>query len=292
VTPGEVRVFAADGTEVRQFTVEPRPALEKYRLSTPELVRVKTRDGYELDAMLIKPLDFDPTKKYPVFQPLYGGPEAPQVRDAWRGQTALFYQLLATKGYVVWVCDNRTASSRGAESAWGLAGRFGPSELRDIEDGVAWLKAQPWVDGSRIAISGWSYGGFMVTYAMTHSDQFAAGIAGGSVTDWRNYDSIYTERYLGLPQNNPDGYRESSPRFAAESLKGRLLLVHGTMDDNVHPQNTLQFARELQLAGKQFELMLYAKTRHGVREDALRRHLQQLTLDFLDRTIGSKRPGV
>ncbi len=290
VTPSEVRLHSADGTELRQFVVEPRPALDRYRLSTPEFLRVKARDGYELDAMLIKPPDFDPSKKYPVFQPLYAGPEAPQVRNRWFGQTGLFYQLLATKGYLVWVCDNRTASSNGAASAWGLEGRFGASELRDIEDGIAWLKAQPWVDGSRVAISGWSYGGFMVSYAMTHSDQFAAGIAGGSVTDWRNYDSIYTERYLGLPQNNPDGYRDSSPRFAAESLSGTLLLIHGSIDDNVHPQNTLQFARELQLAGKQFEMMLYPKTRHGVREAALRRHMQRLMVEFLDRTIGAKAP--
>ncbi len=286
VTPTEVRVHAADGTELRQFTLEPRPALDRYRLSTPEFLRVKARDGCELDAMLIKPLDFDPSKKYPVFQPLYGGPEAAQVRNGWRGQATLFYQLLAAKGYVVWLCDNRTASSNGAESSWPLAGRFGASELRDIEDGVAWLEAQPWVDGSRVAISGWSYGGFMVSYALTHSDKFAAGIAGGSVTDWRDYDSIYTERYLGLPQNNPEGYRDSSPRFSAASLSGRLLLIHGTMDDNVHMQNTLQFARELQLADKPFEMMLYPKTRHGVREAPLRRHMQRLMIDFLDRTIG------
>lgn len=285
-TPSETRLMAVDGTEVRQFILQPRPALDRYRLSTPEFVRVKARDGYELDAMLIKPPDFDPSKKYPVFQPLYAGPEAPQVRNRWYGQSGLHNQMLAAKGYIVWMCDNRTASSTGAESSWALSGRFGASELRDIEDGAAWLAAQPWVDPSRIALSGWSYGGFMVSYALTHSDKFAAGIAGGSVTDWRNYDSIYTERYLGLPQNNPDGYRESSPRFAAESLKGKLLLIHGSMDDNVHPQNTLQFARELQLAGKQFDLMLYPKSRHGVREAPLRRHMQQLMIDFLDRTIG------
>ncbi|HEY0591450.1 MAG TPA: S9 family peptidase [Thermoanaerobaculia bacterium] len=287
VTPSEVRLHTAEGTELRQFVVEPRPALDRYRLSTPEFLRVKARDGFELEAMLIKPIDFDPAKKYPVFQALYAGPEAPQVRNRWFGQTSLFYQLLAAKGYVVWLCDNRTASSNGAASSWGLLGRFGASELRDIEDGVAWLASQPWVDPSRIAISGWSYGGFMVSYAMTHSDRFAAGIAGGSVTDWRDYDSIYTERYLGLPQNNPDGYRDSSPRFAADALKGRLLLIHGSMDDNVHPQNTLQFARELQLAGKQFDLMMYPKSRHGVREPALRRHLQRMMVDFLDRTIGT-----
>jgi dipeptidyl-peptidase-4 len=287
VTPTEVRVRAADGSELRQLPVPRLEALERYILPAPEFLRVKARDGFELDAMLIKPPDFAPSKKYPVLQQLYAGPEAPLVRNAWRGATTLFYQLAASKGYIVWICDNRTASSHGAASAWPLRGRLGALELRDLEDGLAWLKAQPWVDGERIAANGWSYGGFMVSYALTHSDQFAAGIAGGSVTDWRDYDSIYTERFLGLPQDNPDGYRESSPRFAAANLKGKLLLIHGTMDENVHMQNTLQFARELQLADKPFELMLYPKTRHGVREAALRRHMNRLIFDFLDRTIGA-----
>ncbi|HEU5163025.1 MAG TPA: prolyl oligopeptidase family serine peptidase, partial [Thermoanaerobaculia bacterium] len=286
-TPTEIRVRAADGSEIRQLPAPKVEALQKYVLPPPEFLRVKARDGFELDAMLIKPPGFDPSKKYPVLQQLYAGPEAPLVRNAWRGSTTLFYQLAATKGYIVWICDNRTASSNGAASSWPLRGRLGALELRDIEDGLAWLKTHPWVDGERIAINGWSYGGFMVSYALTHSDQFAAGIAGGSVTDWRDYDTVYTERLLGLPQDNPEGYRESSPRFAAANLKGKLLLIHGTTDDNVHMQNTMQFARELQLADKAFELMLYPQTRHGVRGAALRRHMNRMIFDFLDRTIGA-----
>ena len=118
----------------------------------------------------------------------------------------LYHQLLAQRGIVVWVCDNRSASGKGVESAWTVYKRLGETELADIEDGLGWLKQQPWVDGSRIGINGWSYGGFMTSYALTHSTSFAMGIAGGTVTDWRDYDSIYTERYMGMPQNNPDGY--------------------------------------------------------------------------------------
>ncbi|MYF05513.1 MAG: prolyl oligopeptidase family serine peptidase, partial [Holophagales bacterium] len=143
----------------------------------------------------------------------------------------------------------------------------------------------PWVDADRIGIEGWSYGGFMTSYALTHSDSFAMGIAGGTVTDWRDYDTIYTERYMRTPQNNPDGYRESSPRFNAADLHGALLLIHGTMDDNVHMQNTLQMAWKLQKAGKPFEMMLYPKSRHGVTDPDLSLHLRETMARFILKTI-------
>jgi dipeptidyl-peptidase-4 len=284
-TPQQVRLHRADGTEVRVIHEGHVDALAQYRLSKPEFLQVKTRDGFVMEAVMIKPPDFDPSRRYPVFQHIYGGPHAQQVRNAWGGTGYLFHQLLAQRGIIVWICDNRTASGKGAESTWTGYRRFGQTELQDIEDGVAWLKKQPYVDGSRLAISGWSYGGFMTSYVMTHSKSFAAGIAGGSVTDWRDYDTIYTERYMQMPQNNPEGYRLGSPRFAAKDLHGRLLLIHGTMDDNVHMQNTLQFVYELQKAGKTFELMLYPKSRHGVTDPALAKHLRALMLDFLTRTL-------
>ena len=160
--------------------------------------------------------------------------------------------------------------------------------MKDIEDGLAWLKKQPYVDGSRIGIHGWSYGGYVTGYALTHSASFAMGIAGGMVSDWRDYDSIYTERYMGMPQNNPEGYRKSAPRFAARDLHGQILLIHGTIDDNVHPQNTLQFAYELQKAGKPFQMMLYPKSRHGFTDPQLIRHMRGLMFDFI---MANLRPG-
>jgi dipeptidyl-peptidase-4 len=280
-TPPQVRLHRADGTEVRVIDANPVPALANYRLSRPEFLQVPTRDGFVMEAMMITPPDFDPARKYPVYQHTYAGPHAQQVVNRWGGVTYLYHQLLAQKGIIVWICDNRTASGKGAESTWPVYQNFGELELRDIEDGLAWLKRQPYVDGTRIGINGWSYGGYMTSYALTHSDSFTMGIAGGSVTDWRDYDTIYTERYMRMPQNNPDGYRRSSPRFAAKDLRGTLLLVHGTIDDNVHMQNTLQFAYELQKANKPFRLMLYPRSRHAVADPHLVRHMRGVMLDFI-----------
>jgi dipeptidyl aminopeptidase/acylaminoacyl peptidase len=171
------------------------------------------------------------------------------------------------------------------QSAWPLYKRFGETELRDIEDCLAWLTRQPYVDGSRVGIAGVSYGGFMTLYALTHSRSFAMGIAEGAVSDWLSYDSIYTERYLGLPKDNPGGYRDSSPRFSASNLHGALLLVHGALDDNVHPQNATQFAYELQRAGKLFQMMIYPKAAHGVSDPLQASHLRRLMLDFTTQNL-------
>jgi len=285
LTPTQVRLHRADGGEIRVVQDSKVPALREYQLGKPEFLQVKARDGMLLEAMILKPPDFDPALRYPVYQHTYGGPAAPQVRNAWGGTSYMFHQMLAQKGIIVWICDNRTASGKGFASTRQAYRRFGETELEDIEDGVAWLKSQPWVDPQRIGIFGWSFGGFMVTYALTHSHSFAMGIAGGPVTDWRSYDSIYTERYMGLPPHNLEGYKKTAPRFAAKDLSGKLLLIHGALDDNVHPQNTLQLALELQNAGKPFRLMLYPKSRHGVTDPKLVKHLRSLMVDFIEETL-------
>jgi dipeptidyl-peptidase-4 len=197
----------------------------------------------------------------------------------------MFLRLIAERGVVVWVCDNRTASGKGAVSAWHGYQRMLVSELADIEDGLAWLKAQPWVDPHRIGIEGWSYGGSMVSYALTHSASFAMGIAGAPVTDWRLYDTVYTERFMRTPANNPKGYDETSPLMAAANLHGRLLLIHGAIDDNVHPQNSFRFAHALQSANKPFRMMVYPSSRHAVTDRKLLRHLRGLTLSFIEETL-------
>ncbi|HUK34441.1 MAG TPA: DPP IV N-terminal domain-containing protein, partial [Vicinamibacterales bacterium] len=229
MTPTQVRLHRADGTDIRVVHANVVDAFARYKLSTPEFLQVKTRDGFVMEAMMIKPPNFDPRRKYPVYQFTYAGPHSQQVKNAWTLQT-MYHELLAQKGIIVWVCDNRSASGKGLESTSAVYRRFGESELRDIEDGLGWLKQQPYVDAARIGIHGWSFGGFMTTYALTHSTSFAMGIAGGTVSDWRDYDTVYTERYLGLPQENADGYRNSSPRFAAANLHGALLLIHGAVD--------------------------------------------------------------
>jgi dipeptidyl-peptidase-4 len=289
-TPSQVRLHRGDGAEVRVIDANPVAALQDYRLSQPEFVQVKTRDGFVMEGMMIKPPDFNPARRYPVYQFTYAGPGASQVRNQWGGREYMFHQMLAQHGVIVWVLDNRSASGKGAESQWPVYGRLGEIELQDLEDGVAWLKKQPYVDASRMVISGWSYGGFMAAYAMTHSTSWSAGIVGAPVTDWRDYDTVYTERLMKLPKNNPDGYRRTAPRFAADKLHGRLLLLHGTMDDNVHVQNSVQFAYELQRAGKPFEMMVYPRSRHGVTDGRLNTHLRQLMFDFAMRAVGAEVP--
>jgi dipeptidyl-peptidase-4 len=284
-TPPQTRLHRADGVQQRVVEANPVTALSEYRLAKPEFLQVSTRDGFTMEAMLIRPPDFDPSRRYPVFQHTYAGPHAPQVKNAWGGQSYLFHQLLAQKGVVVWICDNRTASGKGAEAAWAGWKRFGELELQDIEDGVAWLKQQAWVDSGRIGISGWSYGGFMAAYALTHSRSFSMGISGAPVSDWRNYDSIYTERIMLMPQNNADGYERTAPRLAAADLHGELLLIHGTIDDNVHPQNSLQFAYALQKAGKPFRMMMYPGSRHAVSDPQQLEHLRATMLAFIEETL-------
>lgn len=284
-TPTQTRLFTSDGKLVRAVEENKVAALSQYKLGKVEFLNVKARDGYQLEAMMIRPPDFDSTKKYPVWSHTYSGPQAPTVRNSWGGANYLWHQMLAQKGYIVWICDNRSASGKGVGAAWTSNRNFGEGELRDLEDGIAYLKTQPYVDGSRIGLWGWSYGGFMTSYALTHSKTFKIGIAGGSVTDWRLYDSIYTERYMGTPQTNPEGYKRSSVIAAAPNLSGKLLLLHGTLDDNVHMQNTIQFAYALQKANKPFDLMLYPKSRHGVVDPALVKHMRSLMTEFIEKNL-------
>lgn len=284
-TPNQARLHRADGSLVKVVSENLVPALNEYDLPHPQFLQVKARDGFVMEAMMIKPSNFDASKKYPVYEYHYGGPHAPQVVNAWRGTQTQFLQLIANQGIVVWICDNRTASGKGAVSTWPVYKNFGDPELRDMEDGLAWLKSNPWIDGSRIMTYGWSFGGYMTTYAMTHSKDFIAGIAGGTVSDWRDYDSIYTERYMLMPQNNPEGYKKSSPRFSAKDLSGNLLLLYGAVDDNVHVQNTVQLVYELEKAGKPFELKFYPKQQHGVRDPVLLEDLQRTILDFAKKNL-------
>jgi len=287
-TPPSTALYRADGTRVRVIDANEAPLMRDLRISKPEFVQVKTRDGFVMEAMMIKPPDFDPSKKYPVYEHTYSGPHAQQVRNAWSGATYLWHQFLAQHGVIVWICDNRSASGKGAESAYTSYKRMGEGELRDLEDGLKWLTSQPYIDGSRVALSGWSYGGFMTSYALTHSKMWSAGLAGGTVSDWRDYDSIYTERVMLMPQNNPEGYKATAPRWAAKDLHGNILLMHGTIDDNVHMQNTIQFIYELEKANKPYQLQVYPKSRHGVVDPALNAHMRAAMWKFIQENLGVK----
>jgi dipeptidyl aminopeptidase/acylaminoacyl peptidase len=279
-TPPRVRVCRADGTPARTVDTNPVYFLDDYRLGKCERTRIKTPDGFELEASLLLPANFDAKKKYPVWFMTYGGPHAPTVRDGWN-VTRFRDEALANMGFVVFRCDPRSASGKGACSTWTAYRQLGVQELKDVETAIKWLTAHSWADASRVGMSGHSYGGFLTAYALTHSKLFAAGIAGAPVTDWRNYDSIYTERYMNTLQENPRGYDASSVVKAAKNLHGRLLILHGVMDDNVHVQNTLQLVQALQQANKDFEMMLYPQSRHGIGG----KHYQRLVVEFMKRTL-------
>jgi dipeptidyl-peptidase-4 len=285
MTPPQISLLRNDGTRVHVVDANEPSLLRQLHVAKPEFLQVKTRDGFVMEAEIIKPPDFDPSKKYPVYEHTYSGPHAQQVRNEYGRTQYLWHQYLAQHGIIVWICDNRTASGKGAESAWPVYKRFGELELRDLEDGLKWLTAQPYVDGSRVLLNGWSFGGFMTDYALTHSTMWSAGIAGGSVTDWRDYDSIYTERYMLTPEHNEAGYRETAPRWAAKDLHGNLLLLHGLIDDNVHVQNTVQLVYELQKANKIFQLMLYPKSRHGVTDPLLVTQMRGTMWKFIQQNL-------
>ena len=284
-TPTTMTLRSASGETVRDLGGGDVPDLERFDISQPELLSIETSDGVDLAAMLIRPHGFDPDRVYPAWVHVYGGPHAQQVRDGWQGSRGMWFQYLAQQGIVVLVVDNRIASGKGVESTWPVYRNFGEQELIDLVEAVDWLGAKPWVDAERIGLDGWSFGGYMTLYALTRSDRFRAGIAGGSVVDWRAYDSIYTERYMSTPDDNPDGYERTSVLESAGDLHGDLLIIHGTMDDNVHMQNTLQMAWKLQKAGKPFEMMLYPKSRHGVTDPDLSLHLRQTMARFILKTI-------
>jgi len=285
--PIRVELRASDGALVRTLDTNPVEDLDRFRVRRFEPFEIAARDGYSLPAMLLKPPGFDPNRKYPLWLQTYAGPHAPTVRGQWsRADGRLWDQMLAAEGVVVLRCDPRSATGRGAVSAWTAYRQLGVKELEDITDIVESMKKRRWVDADRIGMSGYSYGGFMTAYAMTHSKLFAAGFSGAPVTDWRDYDSIYTERYMSTPQDNPDGYAKTSVVSAAANLHGRLLLVHGTMDDNVHIQNSLRLIRALQDANKQFDFMIYPGDRHAIWAG----HLRRMRFEFIRKHLRPETP--
>ncbi|MEO8563610.1 MAG: DPP IV N-terminal domain-containing protein [bacterium] len=208
-----------------------------------EFIKVPMPDGTQLDAYGVAPANFDSTTKYPVLMYVYGGPASPTVKDSWGDSRTLWHQSLAQQSYVVISVDNRGAAWRGSAFRKTTQLHLGMKESQDQIDAAKWIGAQSWGDRARIGIWGWSYGGYLSSLVAGRGGElFKAAIVVSPVTDWRLYDSIYTERFMSTPQLNPEGYRESSSQRYVNGVKARLLLVHGTGDDNVHPQNTMQLA--------------------------------------------------
>ena len=278
-------LYKNNGEQV-SVIAEPRPGkMTKYDVQHPELLTISAKDGFQMPAELFKPSDFDPTKKYPVIIYVYGGPSAPTVYNSWR-KSVLFDQILLDNGYLVMRVDNRSATARSKKlENIILRDGYGTNELSDLLDAVKWLKKQDFVDPGRVGIWGWSGGGTFTLLALTHSKEFKAGISVAPVTDWHHYDTIWAEAYMKRPEDNPEGYEKTSLVKTAKNLHGRLLLVHGTYDDNVHPQNTWAFIDELIKANKMFDLMIYPMRKHGISDDPARIHLYNTMLEFWTKNL-------
>ena len=261
-------VRRADGSLVAVLGDTP-DRLAGYTLGSIEMDSFRGSDGTLFYTRLVKPVPFDSSKKYPAIVFVYGGPHAQLVQDRW-GAVSGTIHYLASKGFLVWTMDNRGSWGRGHAFETPLLGNMGAQELKDQLEGVAVLERKPFVDAARLGIWGWSYGGYLTLYAVTHTNgTFKCAIAGAPVTDWKLYDSIYTERYMRRPKDNPDGYKTSSPLEAAKNLSTKLLVIHGTADDNVHMQNSIVFLDELMKARKDFVFVPLPRQQHGPRREAL-----------------------
>jgi dipeptidyl-peptidase-4 len=283
-TPPALTLHKNDGTLVSTIAKSRAKIPEKLSIQHPELFTIPAEDGFPLPAQIYKPKNFDPHKKYPLILKVYGGPSAPEVSNSWH--SGYFEQILLRKGYLVATVDNRsaTAISKRLENTI-LKNTMGDGELGDLVAAVKWLKSQSYIDPERIGIWGWSGGGTFTLLAMTRSEEFKAGIAVAAVTAWRYYDTIWSEALMKLPENNPEGYEKNDLNRYAKDLHGRLLIVHGTYDDNVHIQNIWTFVDELIKANKMFELMIYPMRKHGIADRSARVHLYTKMLEFWEKNL-------
>jgi dipeptidyl-peptidase-4 len=280
--PTRIAVMAKNGKEIFALEESGIPLLNEYILPQVKYFTMRTTDGVDLHAGIMLPVDFDSTKKYPVLVYTYGGPGSQVVKNSWGGSTYLWHSMLTQKGYIVFMLDNRGTGLRGSAFKKMIYKNLGYWESHDQIEGAKYLGSLPFVDKNRIGIWGWSYGGYMASHTiLVGSDYFKAAIAVAPVIHWKFYDTIYTERYMGTPENNPDGYKNSAPMNHAEKLKGKYLLIHGTSDDNVHFQNAVSMVSALQKANKQFETMFYPNKNHGISGGNTRVHLYTLMTNFL-----------
>ena len=296
--PPEIRVHHLSSGRVT--TVHQAKPVAGYEMEEPQLLELRAPDGALVRGLLFEPKEDAQKKglpsaslrtrkatarKYPVVMYVYGGPHSATIRDNWGGPRYLFHQYLAQQGFAVLQVDDRASAILGHKHEASLNRKYGPTALADHRVAVEWLKQQPWADAERIAIYGWSGGGFATCFALTHSDLFKVGISGAPVTDWHLYDSIYTERYMGLPQQEKEAYEKTSCVKAAANLSGRLLLIHGTSDDNVHIQNTVQFIHALVEAGKPYDLVIYPQKTHSIRPAKTQLHLYRYIAEYLKKHL-------
>ncbi len=258
-----------------------KSTVTKYGYTKTEFLSVPTRNGLDLNAWMIKPANFNPDKEYPLFIFVYGGPESQKVTNSW-GQRVGWFQYLSQQGYIIACVDNRGTNGRGEEFRKSTYMQLGKLETIDQLDAAKWFGSQVYIDAKRIGIFGWSYGAYMTSLCMTKGyGMYKMGIAVAPVTSWRYYDSIYSERFMRTPQENPRGYDDNSPIKFADGLQGKLLLIHGSGDDNVHFQNTIDFAEALVQADKQFEMQVYPNRNHGIYGGNTTFHLYTRMTNFI-----------
>lgn len=272
------------GEQLRVITdnAKLKEKLRSYDIAQKDFFKFKNEEGTELNGWIIKPQDFEEGKKYPVLMFVYGGPGSQTVKNQYDGFNHFYYQSLANQGYIIVSVDNRGTGARGRDFRTVTYKQLGKFEIEDQISGAKYLGTLPYVDKKRIGIWGWSYGGYMSSLGITKgADVFTMAIAVAPVTNWRFYDSIYTERYMDTPQNNGNGYDDNSPINHVGKLEGKYLLIHGSADDNVHVQNTMRMISTLVDADKQFDLFIYPDKNHGIYGGNTRYHLYKMMNDFI-----------
>ncbi|MDR4988191.1 MAG: S9 family peptidase [Bacteroidales bacterium] len=287
-SPPVYSIHTSDGAliEVLQDNHELVEKVAEHAFVKPEFFTFYTSEDVLLHGLMIKPPDFDPELEYPVLMFVYGGPDSQTVTESWNTFNGVWFQMLAQQGFIVVTVDNRGAGGRGEYFRKMTYLQLGKYETIDQIEAAKYLGAKDYIDARRIAIFGWSYGGYVSSLCLAKgADYFAAAIAVAPVTSWRFYDTIYTERYMRTPQENPDGYDDNSPINHVDKIRGAYLLVHGSADDNVHYQNTIEMADALIKAGVDFELMIYPDHNHSIFTSHARLHLYRLMTDFLHRSI-------
>ncbi|MEC9159677.1 MAG: DPP IV N-terminal domain-containing protein [Bacteroidota bacterium] len=278
--PGKTQVIDLKTNKKNVLHEEENP-LENYDIGKTTLDKLKATDGTSLYLRLIKPNDFNPSNKYPVLIYVYGGPHAQLVTNSWLGGASLWMHWMANQGYIVFTVDGRGSAHRGFEFESAIFRNLGQLEMKDQLAGVEFLKTLPYIDTERIAVHGWSYGGFMTTSLLTnYPAAFSCGVAGGPVIDWKWYEVMYGERYMDQPQTNPEGYKKTSLLNQAKSLEDPLLLIHGTADDVVVMQHNLAFVKACVESGTQVDFFPYPMHKHNVRGKD-RVHLMEKVLNYI-----------
>lgn len=272
-SPPRTRLYSSDGKIIKVLKESDISRLKEFDFNYSTIATIEAEDGETLYTALTLPPGFDESKKYPVIVYTYGGPGVQLITDSWSYVTLMLHQIYAAEGYIVWTLDNRGSYGRGLAFESKLYRNMGDWEIRDQITGVKYLRTLPYVDPDRIGITGGSYGGYMTLLALFKAPEFfQVGVAESPGTDWHHYDTIYTERYMDRPQDNPEGYKSSAVAKYASNLKGKLYITHGIMDNNAHFQHAMQVIDALIMAQKDFKLMIYPQERHGIRNPMRRMH--------------------